>query len=91
MQNHNDNEIVQYLGVKHIINYLRERDGLTRSRAHRTCLQILNVCGCRCACMCSLATWMVYSRLVSHVSAHKERIRSNRVITSIHSREWIYY
>ncbi len=31
MQNHNDNEIVQYLGVKHIINYLRERDGLTRA------------------------------------------------------------
>lgn len=31
MQNSNDNEIVQYLGVKHIINYLGERDGLTRA------------------------------------------------------------
>lgn len=31
MQNSNDNEIVQYLGVKQIINYLGERDSLTRA------------------------------------------------------------
>lgn len=43
MQNSNDNEIVQYLGVKQIINYLGERDSLTRATRGCTCLQILNV------------------------------------------------
>lgn len=31
MQNSNDNEIVQYLGVKHIINYLEKCGGLTQA------------------------------------------------------------
>lgn len=31
MQKSNDNEIVQYLGVKHIINYLEVQVGLTQT------------------------------------------------------------
>lgn len=31
MQRSNDNEIVQYLGVKHIINYLEVQVGLTQT------------------------------------------------------------
>lgn len=31
MQKSNDNEIVQYLGVKHIINYLEVQVGLTHT------------------------------------------------------------
>lgn len=41
MQKSNDNEIVQYLGVKHIINYLGVQVGLTQTLHFRRLLAIL--------------------------------------------------
>ncbi len=38
MQKSNDNEIVQYLGVKHIINYLEVLVGLTQTLHFEGCL-----------------------------------------------------
>lgn len=39
MQKSNDNEIVQYLGVKHIINYLEVQVGLTQTLNFKGYLQ----------------------------------------------------
>lgn len=39
MQKSNDNEIVQYLGVKHVINYLEVQVGLTQTLHFQGCLQ----------------------------------------------------
>lgn len=39
MQKSNDNEIVQYLGVKHIINYLEVQVGLTQTSHFQGYLQ----------------------------------------------------
>lgn len=62
MQNSNDNEIVQYLGVKHIINYLGERGGLTQAEHVKRALKYVH----GCACVRSLATWMAF--VLSHCS-----------------------
>lgn len=58
MQNSNDNEIVQYLGVKHIINYLVVQVGLTQTLHFEGYLEYYvwgiwsrgghNVCVCVC-------------------------------------------
>lgn len=50
MQNSNDNEIVQYLGVKHIINYLGEWGGLTRAEHVKRALKYW-MCARMCMCM----------------------------------------
>lgn len=44
MQKTNDNEIVQYLGVKHIINYLEVQVGLTQTEHFESCFEY---CVCR--------------------------------------------
>ncbi len=90
MQNSNDNEIVQYLGVKHIINYLEEWDGLTRAEHIERAFKYW-MCAVQ-MCMYLFLSNMdgVFSVLLVML-VHKERIRSNRVITSIKTREWIYY
>lgn len=59
MQKSNDNEIVQYLGVKHIINYLEVQVGLTQTLHFDGYLQYyvgriwsVGGDGGLCACVC---------------------------------------